>query len=164
MKLASGNTLVPSIMISADRGSAETVSSVSMPVAQGRQLPTSHEEPSTIGPPCSLAVPIITHSPRPVPSEPEVFSQTTPTPSHPDPNGDLISFEQKPEFWYAVYHPEVNRALDLRLAHKFTYDSPVFCVKISPDGQRLAVGDRGKTYLNELQTGSNIWSVLESLF
>ena len=86
-------------------------------------------------------------------------SQMTPTPNHPTFDEDTISSEQKPKFpmWSVVYHPEVKQALELHLAHTFTYDAEVYCVKMSPDGQRLAVGGEGNTYLNELQTGSNIW-------
>lgn len=94
-------------------------------------------------------------------------SQTTPTPAPPGSNEDTFFPEQKPTppKWSVTYNPKVDRALDLRLAYAFKYDSPVHCVKISPDGQSFAVGffGHGKTYLNELQTGSNIWSVPETL-
>ena len=102
-------------------------------------------------------------------SEPEVArvssSQMTSTPIHPGPNDSVISPEQKPEpvRWSVVYNPEVNRSLDLQLAHNFKFNAEVYCIKMSPDGQRLAVGlrDDGKTYINELETGSNIWLVLQ---
>ena len=94
-------------------------------------------------------------------------SQTTPITIHPGPNEDHISPEQKPEppQWSVVYNPEVERALDLQLAHSFTYDSEAYCVKMSPDGQRLAVGLAydGTTYINESKTGSNIWQVSQPL-
>ena len=50
--------------------------------------------------------------------------------------------------------------------HTFTYDSGACCVKVSPDGQRFAVGFRGdgKMSINELETGSNIWLVLQPLY
>ena len=74
---------------------------------------------------------------------------------------------QKPEplQWSVVYNPKAERGLDLQLAHNFKLNSKAYCVKMSPDGQRLAVGlsDDGKTYLYELQTGSNIWLVSEPL-
>lgn len=91
-------------------------------------------------------------------------------PTYPGHNED-ISPEQKPTHpkWSAVYNLEIERTLDLDLAHTFTYDAPVFSVKFSPDGQRLAVGLRGdgktygKIYLHELQTGSTAWLVAEPL-
>ena len=63
-----------------------------------------------------------------------------------------------PPKWSVVYHPGVERALELHLAHTFKHDSKVYCIHISPDGQRFAVGlsGNGKTYINELETGSNI--------
>ena len=64
----------------------------------------------------------------------------------------LVPTKIKLSRWSVVYHPEVERTLELHLVHAFTYDSPVHCVKISPDG---------KTYINELKTGSNIWLVPE---
>ena len=89
-------------------------------------------------------------------------SQSTAAPSNPGSDEDIEQRSQGPE-WSVVYHPEVERALELHLAHTFTYDSELDCIKISPDGQRLAVGGDGKTYLNELETGSNIWSVSAAL-
>ena len=88
-------------------------------------------------------------------------SETTPSPIHPGPNEGTISSQQnfEPPQWSVVYNPEVRRALDLQLAHTFTYGSAAQCVKMSPDGHRLAVGlgSDGKTYINDLETGSNIW-------
>ena len=41
-----------------------------------------------------------------------------------------------------------------------TYGFQVYCVKISPDGHRAAIGlGDGTAYLNDLKTGSNIWLV-----
>ena len=73
--------------------------------------------------------------------------------------------ESEPLKWSVVYDPQVKRTLDIHLVHEFTYESPVYCAKISPDGQRLAIGlsNVGKTYINELKVKSNIWFVSESL-
>ena len=120
----------------------------------------------------SLAASPNTNTPLPVPSESEVAhyrnsSQTTPTSPHPGPNEGILSPEQKPTplNWSVVYNPDIEQALDLRLAHALPYDSTVYCIKMSPDGQRLAVGlgGIGKTYINELETGSKCWLVLEPL-
>ena len=165
-KLASGNTFVPSIAISADLGSTNTAISVS--ALQGRPRPTSDDEPS-ISPSHSLAAPQNTNTTSlPIPSEPEAAnsSQTTLMPTHPGPN--IISPEQKPTKppqWSVAYNPKVERPLELHLAHAFTLDPEVCCVHISPDGQRLAVGlsGNGKTYLYELPTGSKIWLATETL-
>ena len=63
-----------------------------------------------------------------------------------------------------VYNLEVKRTLDLHLSQVFAHDSP-FCMKISPDGQKIAVGalSLGKTVISEVNTGSKVRSVLEHL-
>ena len=172
-KLTSSNSSTPSITISAAQGSTAIASSVSPPlwrrVFQGRQRsrPTTGNTPGSIGPADSLAAPPNANLSQPVPSEPGAAhnlnsSQMTP---HPGFNKDIVSSEQEPEppKWSVVYHPEVKQALDLHLAHAFTYDSPVQSVKMSPDGQKIAIGleNEGKTFVNELRTGSSIWLVLE---
>ena len=99
----------------------------------------------------------------PVPSEPE-FAHT-PGPSESTPSSDemtIVSSETKAELpkWSVEYHPEAKRILEFNLAKVITYSTRVYCVKISPDGHRLAIGLRdGTTYLNDLKTGSNIWLV-----
>ena len=66
-----------------------------------------------------------------------------------------LKLESKlPEF-SVVYNPEGKRALDLRLAHVFTQKCSALCVKMSPDGQRIAVGSE-KTFIHEVKTRSNI--------
>ena len=173
-KLTFSNASVPSITVSASQGSAGATTSMSLPLSgrhqrSGESCPTTDNVPP-IGLSFSPVAPPNTNKPLSVPSEREVErnhipSQTTPTPAHPGPN--IISAEPKlkPPNWSVVYHPEVKRAFNLHLAHAFTHDSPVYCVKISPDGQRLAVGlaGDGKTHIFELQTGSNIWLVSEHL-
>ena len=176
-KLASSNPSVPQILVSADQGSTGpgTATSVSAPLWRrvfqgGRQhsRPRIDNTPS-IRPSHLQAASPNTNKPLPVPSEPEVgytlsSSQTTPAPIHLVPNEDINSLKRQsaPPEWLVVYNPEVERALELQLAHAFTYDTPVFGLKMSPDGQRVAVGlkDDGKTYLYELKTGSNVWLVL----
>ena len=104
----------------------------------------------------------------PVPSEPAVVARTS-GPSKSTPGSDkesMISSEPKPEppTWSVEYHPGSQRVLDLHLANVVTYKAIPYCVKISPDGHRVAVGlHDGTTYLNELNTGSKIWLVSNHL-
>ena len=76
------------------------------------------------------------------------------THSSSDPKSELPEFS-------VVYNPAVNRALHLHLAHVFIREYPAFCVKMSPDGQRIAVGqiDSGKTVIHDVKTRSNVRSV-----
>ena len=70
----------------------------------------------------------------------------------------------RPEF-SVEYNPEAKRALDLRLEHVFAYDFFPFCMKISPDGQKLAVGlgSSGETIICDMKTRSNVRSVSKCL-
>ena len=167
-KLVSSNPSVPQITISTATG-PDTPASVSSPLWRrvpqgGRPRPTTRTPPS-IRPSLLPEVSPNTNKPPFVFSGPEVghtlsSSQTTPTPISPYPNEDVIPPKEKPEppKWSVVYNPRVERVLELHLAHVFKYDSPANCVKISPDGQRLAVAvlGNGKIYLKELKTGANI--------
>ena len=81
--------------------------------------------------------------------------------------GPKQTSELKPELseFLIEYNPEVKRALDIRLVHVFTHESPIFSMKISPDGQKIAVGiaGAGKAIINEVKTKSNVRSVSEAL-
>ena len=154
--LASRKFIAPQITIPAGRGSTGVAALASAPfwrrVFQGRQRPRpAVDNVLSIGLSRSQAASPNTIKSPPVPSAPAI-----------DPE-DISSPKQKyePPKWSVAYNPDVERALDLHLAHTFKYDSPANCVKMSPDGQKLAVGlrDNGKTYLCELRTGSNIWLV-----
>ena len=74
-------------------------------------------------------------------------------------------FSPDPEF-SVEYNPEVKRALTLHLEHVFAYESPPLCLKISPDGQKLAVGfeNSGETIISDMRSRSNDRSVSEHLF
>ena len=69
-----------------------------------------------------------------------------------------------PEF-SVEYNPEVQRALTLHLEHVFAYESPALCMKISPYGQRAAVGfgHSGATIISDMKTQSNVRSASEYL-
>lgn len=73
--------------------------------------------------------------------------------------------QPEPPKWSVMYHPEVGRVLDFKLVHMFTCDSRVTCGKMSPDGERLAIGlvYDVKTYIKGLETMTEIWFVLECL-
>ena len=78
----------------------------------------------------------------------------------------IVSSEAKAEVpkWSVEYHPEAKRVIEFNMAKVITYSSPVYCVKISPDGHRVAIGLLdGTTYLNDLKTGSNTWLVPDAL-
>ena len=160
-KLTPSKVSVPSITVL----DSTCTTSVSAPLRRrGRQRsrPTIDNAPS-IGLPHSLAAAPNSKKPLSLPSEP-IARTPQATPTHPGPNRDKTSSKQNPmpPKWSVIHHPEVEQALELHLMHTFTYASPAHCVKMSPDGQTLAVGDRGSTYLYELQTGSNIWLVLRA--
>ena len=113
--------------------------------------------------------PAASNKPLLVPSERNLTSSpTTPKPAQLGPSDDITLSERRlprPK-WSVVYNPRVERALELHLAHAFAHDSSVQCAKMSPDGQKLAVGleDNGKTYLYELRTESKIWLVRSLVF
>ena len=103
----------------------------------------------------------------PVPSEPEFAHTPGPSKSIPSPDEKAIaSSEAKAEVpkWSVEYHTEAKRVLEINMEKVITYSSLVHCVKVSPDGHRLAIGlSNGTTYLNDLKTGSNIWLVSDPL-
>ena len=79
------------------------------------------------------------------------------------PNSHQLKSEH-PKF-SVEYNPQVKRSIDLHLEHVFTHESPAFCVKISPDSRRIAVGSRdtGETIIYEVKTRSNVRSLSSSL-
>ena len=99
---------------------------------------------------------------------PDATADAPTTNSGPEPLPAPISPEPKsepPEF-SVDYNPEVKRTLALHLEHVFAHEYPANCVKMSPDGQRIAVGfqDSGATIISDLKTRSNVRSVSECLF
>jgi WD40 repeat protein len=58
------------------------------------------------------------------------------------------------------YNPQVERQLDLDIAHTFRYNTLVLCATFSPDGKYLAVGlESGKSRIYDVKTCSQIWLV-----
>lgn len=92
-------------------------------------------------------------------------SKTTRSPAHPRSDEMTPEPQSEPPKWSVVYQPGVKRVLNFHVAHLFAYGSRVFCAKMSPNGQRLAIGLAydGKTYVNDLKTGTKIWFVPECL-
>ena len=66
--------------------------------------------------------------------------------------------------WSVEHNPKLKQSIDLQLEHVLTYDRLVYCMKLSPDGKKIATGleKNGKTYINDVKTGSII-CVLEDL-
>ena len=166
------NVSVPTLALSGPSNSASALPSLPRRAFQGRQRSRpSTDNPLHRGPSSSPAVSpnnrASSKSLAPVPSEPE-FAHT-PGPSKSIPSSDekaIVSSELKVELpkWSVEYHPEAKRVLEINMANVITYSSPVWCVKISPDGHRVAIGlEGGTTYLNDLKTGSNIWLVPDPL-
>ena len=145
-----------------------------LPGTGGISIPTHQNASGFQGPqhgpaPCdasnSSPMAKVTNNVSPIISE-TIHHTTTDTPAmnsgsehNPDPKSELPEFS-------VVYNPEVKRVLDLHLMHVFTHESAAYCMKMSPDGQRIAVGflDDGKTIISEVKTRSNIRSVFECLF
>ena len=77
----------------------------------------------------------------------------------PKPKSELSEFSVE-------YNPEVKRTFDLHLEHVLPHESRAWCVKISPDGQRMAVGldDSGATIMTEVKTKLNVWLVSEFFY
>ena len=103
-------------------------------------------------------------------SEPDVAqnpsaSRTTGTPTRPSSDKRIPKPQSEPHKWSAVYHPELKRAREFHLSHLVIYGSRLFCAKISPNGNYLAVGlaYSGKTYISELKTGTRNWFVPQRL-
>ena len=99
-------------------------------------------------------------------STPETIPGTTLDTPVPNPHSELETPDSPklisglPEF-SVEYNPEVKRAFDLHLEHVFAHESPAFCMRMSPDGQRMAVGCQtsGETVVSEMRTKSKVRSV-----
>ena len=163
---------MPTPAISGPSNSALTLPSLWHRVFQGRQgSRPSTDNPLHRGPSNSPAISpnnrTSSKSLAPVPSEPEFAHSPGPSKSIPSANRKaMVSSEPKaePPKWSVEYYAEAKGVLEFNMAKVITYSSRVWCVKISPDGHRLAIGlDDGTTYLNDLKTGSNIWLVPDPL-
>ena len=88
----------------------------------------------------------------------------TPVTNHePERNSHALKPKSEPPEFSVTYNPDATRALNLDLEHVFAHESPAWSVKISPDGQRMAVGFEysGATIISDMKTRSNVRSVSE---
>ena len=165
-KLVPGSVLAPTLSSPSNRLNASTTptASTSSPfwhrMFKGRLLsppPIDNAASGTDNPPVPVSIPEISLSTPATNSGSEQASVSSSVSTEPD---------SEPPKFSVVYNPEVKRALDLHLAHVFTQEPPTaFSLKISPDGQRIAVGclDSGKTVISDVKTRLNTWSVSEYL-
>ncbi|KAI9790347.1 MAG: general transcription repressor [Peltula sp. TS41687] len=58
--------------------------------------------------------------------------------------------------WYAVFNPQVQRALDVDLVHTLQHDSVVCCVRFSLDGKYVATGCNRAAQIFDVATGSKV--------
>ena len=92
--------------------------------------------------------------------------EQTPISSESDKESDKESEpDSDPPEFSVEYNPAVKRALDLHLEHVFPHKCPAWSVKITHDGQRMAVGfkESGATIISDMKTRSNVRSVPECL-
>ena len=164
-KLVSPSVSVSTPAISGSPSSLTSTASTVLPspghrAFQGRRRSRpSADNPLRRGPSNSSAVPQGNYELLPVPCEPGVAHTPGPSSSKLSPGSREETIISRT--WSVEYSPEQKRVLALYLKNVVTYKVPVFCVKMSPDGHRLAIGlVDGTTYLNDLKTGSNIWLVL----
>lgn len=71
---------------------------------------------------------------------------------------DRLPNHQKKEAadWYAVFNPQVARALDVDLVHTLQHDSVVCCVRFSLDGKLVATGCNRAAQIFDVETGSRV--------
>ena len=151
--------------------SASALPSIWRRAFRGRQRPRpSAENPLPRGPSNLPVLPLNYRTSKLlplVPSEPEFAHTPGPSKSIPIPDEEaIVSSERKaePPKWSVEYHPEAKRVLEVNLENVITYRVSVLCVRMSPDGHRVAMGlVNGETDLNDLVTGSKIWLVSDRL-
>ena len=156
-KLASSNVSVPTIAGPSDQSGSllhlRLFLHSSRRVFQGLQrsrLPADNAQPRS--PSNSLAVPQNNNTT----SEPVAHNLSTSASTRGSGQASIISPKPKaePPTWSVVYHPTLKRVLDLELANVITYESPVSCVKMSPDGLKIAIGlDERENVLEGIENG-----------
>ena len=78
----------------------------------------------------------------------------------PDPRGKkpvIVASQPERAFFdcSVEYNPEINRALNLRVANTFEFLNRICCARFSRDGKYLAVGlEDGETHFYDIMTGS----------
>lgn len=56
--------------------------------------------------------------------------------------------------YFIIYNPKIPRLLDIELKQEFPHDSPIPCVKFSPDARYVAIGLRRGATIYEIETWS----------
>jgi len=85
--------------------------------------------------------------------------------SPPEPIEELSLYNVSSEFrkegadWYAIFNPQVKRALDVNLQHTFIHATVVCCVQFSADGRFVATGCNRTAQIFDVQTGQKICTI-----
>jgi len=93
---------------------------------------------------------------KPITSARPLFRTT----SHPTPNRIVtpVDSESSEHTWSATFNDEVEKELEVEVAHELSHDGRIFGVNFSQDGKYLAAGvSDGKAYIYSVQTGTLIW-------
>ena len=98
------------------------------------------------------------------------MGRPTPPPQFPnvgnmlaDLNPDELRSDQKREGpdWYAVFNPNVRRALDIELMWNLPHESVVCCVRFSHDGTRVATGCNRSAQIFDVATGNKLTTLTD---
>lgn len=118
------------------------------------------------------------HASTPQQNQPMPYpGQTSPTMGRPTPppqvpnvgnmladlNPDDLRSDQKREGpdWYAVFNPNVRRALDIELMWNLPHESVVCCVRFSHDGTRVATGCNRSAQIFDVATGNKLTTLTD---
>jgi len=71
---------------------------------------------------------------------------------------DQMRSDQKREGndWFAVFNPNVRRALDVDLVHNLVHESVVCCVRFSRDGRYVATGCNRSAQIFDVSSGNQV--------
>lgn len=58
--------------------------------------------------------------------------------------------------WFAVFNPNVRRALDVDLVHNLVHESVVCCVRFSRDGRYVATGCNRSAQIFDVSSGNQV--------
>ncbi|PFH48950.1 hypothetical protein AMATHDRAFT_41868 [Amanita thiersii Skay4041] len=76
-----------------------------------------------------------------------------PFPADVDVQSFPAQYKDEGEDWLALYNPNIQRRLDVRLEFQYQLHSVVCCAAISPSAVFIAVGGRGSTEMYAVNTG-----------
>ena len=66
------------------------------------------------------------------------------------------NYRREGEDWFAIFNRDVPRQLDIRLLHTFQHDSPVTCVRFSPNGRYIATCCKRTAQIFDVETGDKV--------